>query len=187
MFCYFCNRFSFQIICKQCQKTFLKSTPKQKRLFCGLELIYFYNFEEIEFLLKTKYYPFGSRVFDIVAKNSFNLFAKNFEFEQKLYAISVDDNLSKGYSHSAILAKSLKSKSIVPYYSKLLSQTKVQYAGKDLKFRKEHKRNFLYSGKTGIKAILVDDIVTTGLTLCEAKEVLQKNRVEVLFALSLAC
>lgn len=34
--------------------------------------------------------------------------------------------------------------------------------------------------------ILVDDVVTTGLSLLEARELLEKNNIEVLFALVLA-
>ena len=34
--------------------------------------------------------------------------------------------------------------------------------------------------------ILVDDLITTGSTILEAKEVLEKNNCEVLFALSIS-
>jgi len=39
---------------------------------------------------------------------------------------------------------------------------------------------------SNIEVILVDDIVTTGLTLQEAETILNKNGIVVLFALTLA-
>jgi competence protein ComFC len=67
-----------------------------------------------------------------------------------------------------------------------MAQNRVNYSGKSLQFRLEHPRDFRYSGKTSIDAILVDDIVTTGITLQEAQKVLTSAGVNVLFALVLA-
>ena len=68
----------------------------------------------------------------------------------------------------------------------LIAQNTIKYAGKNLKFRERNKRNFIYYGKKNIKVILVDDIVTTGLTILEAKQILENNNCEVLFALTLS-
>jgi competence protein ComFC len=62
----------------------------------------------------------------------------------------------------------------------------VNYSGKSLQYRLEHPRDFVYTGKSGIDVILVDDIVTTGITLQEAQKVLMEHDVNVLFALTLA-
>jgi competence protein ComFC len=55
-----------------------------------------------------------------------------------------------------------------------------------LEFRQKNKRNFYYSGKNNIKVILVDDLITTGETILQAKKVLEKNNCEILFALTLS-
>ena len=186
MICFVCEGISLEIICSKCQQNLLVPENNIRELECGLSVISFYSYEEIEALLKTKYSLIGSRVYKVLAKNSMNIFAKNFKYDEKIYAISVDDRINKGYSHTAILSHELKSDIIVPYFSKLLSQNDIKYAGEDLEFRKSHKKEFKYLGKKDIKAILVDDIVTTGSTLCEAKEVLEKSGVEVLFGIVLA-
>ncbi len=50
----------------------------------------------------------------------------------------------------------------------------------------ENSRDFLYKCKSGIDVILVDDIITTGITLQEAQKVLISHGDNVLFALTLA-
>jgi len=185
MFCYTCNQLSLEIICKECQKRLLQPQKQIKKLDCDLEVISFYSFEEVQMLISSKYYPFGSRIYQVMAKNSFKVFAKNFEFDEKIYAISIDDNLKKGYSHTAILANALKSQTITPYFSKLIAKNDIKYAGQTLEFRKTHKKNFEYKGKNNIDVILVDDVVTTGTTIKEAKELLKKYNVNVVFCVAL--
>lgn len=103
-----------------------------------------------------------------------------------MIAIPIDDHTRHNFSQSAILAKHLKSQYIKPQYATLKASSIIKYAGKDLKFRKEHKRDFIYSGKENLKVILVDDLITSGLTILEAKDILEENNCEVLFALTLA-
>jgi len=62
----------------------------------------------------------------------------------------------------------------------------VNYSGRSLQFRLEHPRDFVYKGKSNIDVILVDDIITTGITLQEAQKVLMSHGINVLFALTLA-
>ena len=178
MKCILCDNFSFEIICPNCQKKLLQPTIKKRD-----DIISFYQYEEIETLLKYKYHPFGSRVFKILAKNSFAKFSE--VYKEKIYSIGIDDNNKKGYSHTAILNKSLKSKQITPLYKKLISQNNITYAGKDLNFRLNNPRDFKYKGNKNIDVILVDDVVTTGTTINEAKEVLKKYNVNVAFCLVL--
>ena len=176
--CLTCTNFSFSIICKNCQKTLLTPSIKKRD-----DIVSFYQYEEIERLLKYKYHPFGSRVFEVLAKNSFKKFAE--VYREEIYSLSIDDNPKRGYSHTAILNHSLKSKYITPLYKKLLAQNDITYAGKDLEFRLNNPRDFRYTGIENIDVILVDDIVTTGTTIQEAKEVLKKHNVNVLFCLVL--
>jgi len=100
-------------------------------------------------------------------------------------AIAIDDHTRHNFSQTAILLKHLKSQNIDIKYNLLKARNKVKYAGKSKKFRKRNKRDFLYSGKEYQQVILVDDVVTTGSTLLEAKKTLEDNNCEVLFALTL--
>jgi competence protein ComFC len=54
-----------------------------------------------------------------------------------------------------------------------------------LNFRLNNPRNFEYKGEKNRSVILVDDVVTTGTTLKEAKEVLANYGVKVEFCLVL--
>jgi competence protein ComFC len=146
----------------------------------------FYQYEDIKELLNTKYQFYGDRVYDILAKLSFEKFAKNFEFDSKLTAIPIDDHTRHEFSQSAILAFNLKSKYLKPKYAKLKATNIIKYAGKSLEFRQKNKRIFKYTGEQNLKVVLVDDLITTGLTILEAKETLEQNNCEVLFALTLS-
>ena len=132
-------------------------------------------------MIKYKYEKFGSFVFKELSF-PFSFFSKN--YPHILNIIPIDDKVDKGYSHTAILANAMqKDKKL---YSTLHSQTDVKYAGKSLEFRLNNPRNFKYCGPKNIDVVLVDDVVTTGTTLNEAKEVLKKYNINVLFSLVLA-
>jgi len=90
-----------------------------------------------------------------------------------------------GYSHSAILAKATKP-FLTPLYGSLRAQNHESYSGKSRAYRQANKRNFIFTCKDEIDAILIDDIVTTGSTLEEAHATLKKHNINVLFALVLA-
>ncbi|EAI9629818.1 ComF family protein, partial [Campylobacter coli] len=60
------------------------------------------------------------------------------------------------------------------------------YSGKSLKFRQDNKRKFKLLKKINNPVILVDDIVSSGSSLLEAKQFLEKNKISVLFAVVLA-
>lgn len=186
MRCLVCQKLSFKLICTPCQKERLVPHLSKRELGCGLSVISFYKFSEIEFLLKTKYTKIGSSIFKILAKNSFEAFSKSFEFDSKIYALSVDDSVKNGFSHAAVLAKHAKGKAIEPYYSKLIAKNNTKYAGKNLEFRLSNPKGFEYSGKPNIDVILIDDTITTGTTLCEAQKAVEKGKSRVLFALTLA-
>jgi len=186
MRCVICTKLSFATICKKCQSNFLQSNFYKRELEKDFFIYSFYNFEEIKELLNTKYLFFGDNIFNILAHHSFKKFAYNFTYNNTLYAIPIDDHTRHHFSQTAILTKHLKSKFITPIYNTLKAKNIVKYAGKDLKFRQENKRDFVYKGKQNIQVILVDDIVTSGTTILEAKKILEQNNCEVLFALTLS-
>jgi len=185
MRCLSCENISFQAICKTCQENLLEPSFYKRELSEDFFVYSFYKTDEVKEFINTKYQFFGDRVFAILGRLAFAKFAQNFEYDSRIYAIPIDDHTRHQFSHTAILAKSLKSKNIVPIYNTLKANNILKYAGKDLFFRKNNKRDFVYTGKANIDTILVDDVVTSGTTLLEARECLKKNGVSSLFALTL--
>jgi competence protein ComFC len=62
----------------------------------------------------------------------------------------------------------------------------VSYSGKSKQFRLLNPRDFELKKVNEKSVILVDDIITTNLTLTQAVTALQKENIEVLFCLTLA-
>lgn len=186
MRCLLCERFSWKLICPACRAEKLSPTLSRRSLACGLEVVSFYRFDEIDFLLKSKYEPVGSKIYTLLAGESFTPFTRNFDYDGKIQAVGIDDHVAKGYAHTAILARALKSKTIRPAYGKLRATNQVQYAGKSLDFRLKNPKNFRYTGSKQAEVILVDDLITTGTTLREAKQAVEAAGAKVLFALTLA-
>ena len=186
MRCLTCQDLSFDIICKSCQDRFLSPTFHKRELEKDFFVYSFYKFEEIKELLNTKYQFYGDKVFSLLAKQAFTKFSKEFSFTNKIYAIPIDDNTRHQFSQTAILTKALDTPYIKPLYNILKATNIVKYAGKSLEYRRKNMRNFVYKGKENIQVILIDDLVTTGLTIIEAKRCLEKSGCEVLFALTLS-
>ena len=186
MRCITCQTLSLEIICKVCQERFLTSSFHKRELSKEFFVYSFYKFDEVKEFLNTKYEFYGDRVLNILARLSFKKFASNFTFTSQVYAIPLDDHTRHQFSHTAILTKHLKSNNIKPIYNKLKATNIVKYAGKDLAFRKRNKRKFIYTGEKNLQVILVDDLVTSGSTILEAKKVLENCGCEVLFALTIS-
>jgi len=146
----------------------------------------FYPYTQVERFIKTKHTYRGSKIYKILAKNSFGSFAKDFTYKDKVFALPVDDKIKDNYSHTAILAQALRSKFIKPIFGKLRAKNSVSYSTKSLEFRLKNPRDFDYEFKSDVEVILVDDVITTGSTLSEAYSLLKKSGVQVLFALTLA-
>ena len=185
MKCISCENLSFQIICKKCQSSLLKPSFHKRELEENFFNYSFYSFSEIDEFITSKYYFHGDRVFNILASLSFKKFAQNFNFSETVYSIGIDEHTRHEFSQTAILSKYLKSKNIKPLYNQLIATNIVKYAGHDLEFRKKNKRKFKTNLKNK-KIILVDDLITTGTTILEAKKILESKNNEVLFSLTLA-
>jgi len=187
MRCYSCSKFSLNIVCKTCQKQLFRTTIGT-RTVGTLDVISFYKYSTLEPLLLTKHTSHGYRIYKALAQMTMRPFIKEFiEHDDGIvYIIGIDEYVKNGYAHVSLLTHAMKSERSIPLHATLMAQNRVHYAGKDLQFRLNNPRNFKYTGKRNIDVILVDDIITTGITLQEAQKVLIENGVNVLFALTLA-
>ncbi|AXX91535.1 phosphoribosyltransferase [Malaciobacter molluscorum LMG 25693] len=186
MRCISCEKLSFYIICKNCQEKYLKPSFHKREIEENFYNYSFYALSDIEDLINSKYYFYGDKVFNILAKLSFKKFAQNFMFDEKILAIALDDHTRHDFSHTAILTKHLKSEYIETKSNILKAQSKIKYAGKDLNFRKNNPRNFKLANIHNKTTILCDDLITTGATILEGKKVLKNKNNRVLFSLTLA-
>jgi len=184
--CILCESFSFTHICDYCQETFLTPSIYKRKLLNNIEVISFYKYKDIKNLLHTKHTDIGYYIYSILAKNSLKLFAQNFEYSNLVSSIAIDDNIKSGYSHTAILNKSLKSRYIKPEFNSLRAKNPISYSGKSREFRLMNPRDFSFTQSSSKNIILVDDIITTGSTLIQAINTLQKSDKTPLFCLTLS-
>ena len=178
---------SLHVLCDLCIKR-LFATEIHTRTIGTLDVISFYKYSTIETLLLTKHKPEGYRIYKALAKLTMKPFIQEFveNAEGDIYIIGIDEYVKGGYAHVALLTHAMKTETSIPLHASLMAQNRVNYSGKELKFRLDNPRNFRYTGKRDIDVILVDDIITTGITLQEAQKVLMQHGVNVLFALTLA-
>ncbi len=180
-----CEKFSLTHICSTCQKTLLSPTLHKRKILGSIPVYSFYPYDAIEPLLLTKHTDIGYYIYSILARNSLAKFAKEWSYENHVASIGIDDDSKSGYSHTALLNKSLKSKNIIPYYGKLRASKHYKYAGKSVEERLMNPRQFYYKPFVENEVILVDDIVTTGSTFTEAVEVLGSQGKKVILCLTL--
>ena len=185
MRCLMCEHLSLSHICKACQKNHLTPSLFRRKLPNGIEVLSFYKYEDIKELLHTKHTDLGFYIYTILAKNSFQAFINNFDFDEKLVSIAIDDNVESGYSHTAILNRSLTRRNITPLFNRLRARNRVSYAGKTKAFRLQNPREFQVKKFRQNDVILVDDIITTGSTLTQACAALQREGKEIAFCLTL--
>ncbi len=187
MRCFSCGKLSWNIICQNCRQTLFRPNIKT-RTVGTLDVISFYRYATLESLLLTKHKPEGYRIYKALGKMVFTPFMREFveHDEGVVYVVGVDESVRSGYSHVAQLTHAMKMPGVTVLHNALRARKRVNYSGKSLEYRLKNPRDFVYCGKSGIDVILVDDIVTTGITLQEAQKVLLEHRVNVLFALTLA-
>ena len=187
MRCYSCSKLSFKIICKTCE-TQLFVPNVSTRTVGTLDVISFFKYSTLESLLHSKHKPEGYRIYKALAHMTMKPFIEEFveSDDRDVYIVGIDEYVKSGYAHVALLTRAMRMRSSIPQHSALMAQNRVNYSGKSLQFRLEHPRDFVYKGKSNIDVILVDDIITTGITLQEAQKVLIEHGVNVLFALTLA-
>lgn len=187
MRCYSCAKLSFKIICKTCKDQLFVPTISTRKVGT-LDVISFFRYTTLESLLHTKHKPEGYRIYKVLAEMTLKPFMQEFveSDDRDVYIVGIDETVKSGYAHVALLTRAMKRPYSIPQHSSLMARNRVNYSGKSLQFRLEHPRDFVYTGKSNIDVILVDDIITTGITLQEAQKVLMTHGVNVLFALTLA-
>lgn len=187
MRCIICERFTFFHICRNCQRNYLKPQIFTRKI-SDLKVFSFYKYDEIGDLVKTKHSYLGFYILNILAKLSLKEFAKELKYKNRVELIPIDDKVGEwGFAHTSILAQNMRTKYLIPKFGSLHSKSGVKYIGKDLNFRQNNKRDFIVRGlKENSSVILVDDVITTGTTLKEAKESLKKMNIQTLFAVTLA-
>ena len=187
MRCFSCSKLSLKIICEICKEQLFVPTVST-RTVGTLDVISFFKYSTLESLLHTKHKPEGYRIYKALAEMTMKPFIQEFveSDDRDVYIVGVDEYVKSGYAHVALLTRAMRTKYSIPQHSALIAQNRVNYSGKSLQFRLEHPREFIYKGKSNIDVILVDDIITTGITLQEAQKVLIEHGVNVLFALTLA-
>lgn len=188
MRCLVCGNFTLKTLCKICN-TSLTITPRTRE-FDGFKVYSFFDFSGIQTLLYAKYSIIGSKIYHILAKKAVQ-YLKDSNVFYDAYAIGIDDKISKqGYAHNAIFLHHLKKVGIHPLYYTLLARNSVSYAGKSLEFREKNPRNFILQrslkGLEKRPVVLIDDIITTGATLKEAKRFLDTNGITIAHAFVLA-
>lgn len=180
-----CNSLSLTHICDKCLNGALAPTLNTREID-GLRVYSFYKYSEIEPLIKYKHKMVGSFILKRLASVTFKTFAKNFEFENKISLIPIDDKTTHGYSHTAILANAMRSGVFETQWGAMRAKNSIVYAGQTLEFRKNNPREFDFKGAKYKDIILIDDIVTTGTTLLEARACAERAGYETLFAVTLA-
>ena len=187
MRCYSCATLSHKALCNTCKEQFFAPNIRTKKVGT-MDVISFYRYTSIESLLHTKHKPEGHRIFKALAKMTMKPFIEEFveNNDGDVYIVGVDEYVKKGYAHVSLLTKAMKTTTSIPEHASLLAKNRVNYSGKSLQYRLDNPRDFVYTGTEDVHAILVDDIITTGITLQEAQKVLMQHGVNVLFALTLA-
>ncbi len=187
MRCYSCASFSYKALCAKCKEQFFSPIIRTKKVGT-MDVISFYRYASIESLLHSKHKPEGHRLFKELAAMTMKPFIEEFveNNDGDVYVVGIDEYVKSGYAHVSLLTKAMKTKTSIPEHASLLATNRVNYSGKSLQYRLDNPRDFVYTGTEDVHAILVDDIITTGITLQEAQKVLMQHGVNVLFALTLA-
>lgn len=186
MRCILCLGFTLGGICGQCQKSLLKPSLFKRKLPSGLTVYSFYPYDEIQNLILTKHSDIGAKVYKKIARAITPAVLKLLDNDSSL--VAVENKKLSPYSHTAILVNELKKSHKNSFQGSLIDKNDIKYSGKSLVYRVKNPRDFTLrkSEKLSKSVILIDDIVTTGLTLQNAAQKLQNNGFNVKFAITLA-
>lgn len=190
MRCVNCGAFSLRMICTACAANLAECRLSMRQVE-GFSVFYYYGYSEIRELILSKHHEYGAAVLARIASLSLAKFPlhlqreisanpQNYETFKtggvfKFNIVPLDDDARSGYSHTAILARALKSELVEPKFHCLRAQNRVKYSGQSLEFRLKHKRNFKILTPPQFPVILVDDIITSGLSMLQARETLMQG------------
>jgi competence protein ComFC len=152
----------------------------------SLKVISFYDFDEIEPLLYAKYHPCGSFALKYLAKKAFAPFFGALELDNPAALLPIDDRAERWFSHTAVLAKYAANGCVHARFGRMRAKSAAAYAGKTLAFRHSNPRRFDFKPFDETDVILLDDLMTTGTTLNEARSVVENAGKNALFAVTLA-
>ncbi|WP_104750449.1 ComF family protein [Helicobacter cynogastricus] len=190
MRCLLCERWiaPFTLVCARCDRHL--EPQMMVRTLADVPIYGFYIYDEIEILLKSKYYDIGSRLLNILARKVGQVFKEekrySWQFPASLQGIAIDDRVKKAYAHSAVILRRFCQENKWPaLYNQLRATRNITYAGKSHDFRQSHPKDFIFKGKMG-DYFLVDDILTTGSTMQQAIKTLKKAGARVHFGVVLA-
>ncbi len=187
MRCVSCHAFSVDVVCSKCAKRLLRPTISRRRVG-SLEVVSLFHYSVIEPFLLTKHTPLGHRIYRYLGRHYLAPFVETYRQQEgaSFGVIGIDEHVGHGYAHTALLTRAIRHPDIPVIHGALLAGNRVNYAGKTLQYRLDHPRDFRYTGPANGTVVLVDDIITTGITLHEAMEAMRLAGVEVAFALTLA-
>jgi len=187
MRCVSCHKLSVDVICPSCAERLFRPTIS-RRMVGTLEVVSLFHYSVIEPFLLTKHTPLGYRIYRYLGQHYIAPFIEEYRRQEgrPFGVIGVDEHVGHGYAHTALLTRAIRHPDISVTHGALLARNRVNYAGKTLQYRLDHPRDFRYAGMEKQEVVLVDDIVTTGITLQEAVGALRRHQVDVLFAVTLA-
>ncbi len=187
MRCLSCQGWSLSVICRRCHESLLRPTVSTRRIGM-MDVVSLYRYRTVAPFLLSKHTPRGYRIYRYFGRRQVAPFLEAFAegVEGQTLLLSIDERLSGGYAHTSLLAHGSRFERLRPLHGALVARNPVRYTGRSLQYRLTHPREFVYRGPEGVPAVLLDDVVTTGTTLSEARALLAKHGVEVLFALTLA-
>ncbi|RDU59141.1 phosphoribosyltransferase [Helicobacter marmotae] len=190
MKCLICEKYGWNIICKVCLEA-IPITPRSRIVRDSIYVYSFYRYEDVAFLMQSKYHLIGSRILTLLAQNAakyfFSLDVVDYARQSSIPLIGLDDYPYGAYSHVGVIARAFAKQSkgvFKAYHGVLKAQNNVKYAGQNLHFRVNNPKGFVL--KRGFKAgevVLLDDIITTGTSLSEAIGALEY--CNVLFCITL--
>lgn len=190
MKCLMCEKWSYQILCARCLSA-LPLTPRYRILLDSIKVYSFYRYEDVAFLMQSKYHLVGSRILKLLSFKAARHFFTQVDVSAfahfPLSLVGLDDYPYGAYSHVGVIASIFARNSrggLRAYFGALKAHNNVKYAGTKLAFRQNNPKDFRLIRKIHNPTIvLIDDIITTGSSFMEAIRVLEG--FQVLFCLAL--